>query len=60
MKNWDKDHNEYITDEKAFIFDLDKNEKYDIVESSKAIWSGSGYGPVFGYIHDLRLSDDFF
>ena len=59
MKSWNKNTEGYITDEKAFLFDLDKNEKYDIVNPSYAIWSGSEYGSIFGFNHDIRLKDDY-
>ena len=31
MKNWDKNLNNYVSDDKAFIFDLDLNEKYEVM-----------------------------
>ena len=60
MKNWDKRFSCYIADENAFIFDLNKNEKYDVVNPSKAIYNNLGNGPTFGSNHDIRLSSCFF
>ena len=59
MKNWDINKNNYISDDKAFIFDLDKNEKYEIVSKDTAIYSSKGYGPTFGGFHDIKLGDNF-
>ena len=44
MKSWGKDKFCYITDEHTFIFDVDKKEKYDVVDPSKPIWSSGGNG----------------
>ena len=60
MKYWNKDENNDINDDKAFIFDLDKNEKYDVNEPGKAIYSVFGCGPIFGFHHDIRLKGNFF
>lgn len=60
MQNWNKGQADYINDDKAFIFDLDKNEKYDVVLPGKAIYSIYGCGPIFGCHHDIRLKDNFF
>lgn len=56
--NWDIACNNYKKDELAFLFSLDKNEKYSIKKGceEKAIWTGNGYGPIFGG-HDLLFSD---
>ena len=59
MKSWNQDSG-YTDDDKAFIFDLDKKEKYKVVDSTKAIWCGHGYGPVFAIHHDIRLKDNYF
>ena len=59
MKNWDINANKFIPDDKAFIFDLDLNEKYDIVKKENAIYSCKGYGPTFGGHHDIYLGENF-
>lgn len=59
MKNWDINANKFISDDKAFIFDLDLNEKYDIVKKENAIYSCKGYGPTFGGHHDIYLGENF-
>ena len=60
MKNWNVNLNSYVSDDKAFIFDLDKNEKYEINSASNAIYSHKGYGPIFGGNHDILLGENFF
>ena len=60
MKTWSDKFASYITDENAFIFDLDKNEKYDVVNPSKAIYNNLGNGPTFGSNHDIKLNNNFF
>ena len=59
MKNWDINKNSYISDDKAFIFDLDLNEKYDINKKENAIYTGKGYGPTFGGYHDIYIGENF-
>ena len=59
MKNWDKNSNNYISDDKAFIFDLDKNEKYNINSKDKAIYSYKLNRPTLGDNYDIKLGDNF-
>jgi hypothetical protein len=62
---WDSS-NGYKSDNsrKSFLFTL-KNpnnispRKFELSNASNAIWSGSGYGPIFGNGHDIRLYSDF-
>lgn len=55
FKDWNKNTNNYISDNKAFLFDLDKNQRYNVVNADKAIYSGGEYGPIFGGHHDLII-----
>ena len=59
MKNWDKNLNNYVSDDKAFIFDLDLNEKYRVNDVKNAIYSHKNYGPTFGNKHGIYLGDNF-
>ena len=59
MKNWDINKNSYISDDKAFIFDLDLNEKYDINKKENAIYTWKGYGPSFGGYFDIYIGENF-
>ena len=59
MKNWDINKNSNISDDKAFIFDLDLNEKYDINKKENAIYTGKGYGPTFGSYWDIYIGENF-
>ena len=54
-KDWNKNTNSYISDNKSFLFDLDQNQRYNVVNADKAIWSGAEYGPIFGANHDLAI-----
>ena len=42
---------------RAFLFSLDRKEKYVPADGNNLIYRGSGYGPTFGGGHDLRLAD---
>lgn len=59
MKNWDIKVNNNVDDDKAFIFDLDNNEKYEINNTGYAIYTGKGYGPIFGGNRDILLGENF-
>ena len=54
---WNNDG--YISDQKAFLFSLDKNKCYKILtdDADNAIYYENNLGPVFGAGHDLCLSD---
>ena len=57
--NWDTSSS-YKKDELAFIFNLIKKKKF-LLKSDKvnnAIWTGSGYGPIFGGGHDFYVSNN--
>ena len=57
--NWDTSSS-YKKDELAFIFNLIKKKKF-LLKSDKvnnAIWTGSGYGPIFGGGHDFYISNN--
>ena len=54
-KDWNKNTNGFISDNKSFLFDLDQNQRYNVVNTDKAIWSGAEYGPIFGANHDLAI-----
>jgi hypothetical protein len=62
---WDSS-NDYKSDSsgKSFLFTL-KNphnispRKFKLLNASTAIWSGSGYGPIFGNGHDICVYDKF-
>ena len=55
FKDWNKSTNDFISDNKAFIFDLAKNQRYNVVSADKAIYSGADYGPIFGANHDIVI-----
>ena len=60
MKNWENDVNgKWISDDKAFIFDLDLNEKYDVNQPGSAIYCYKIYGPTFGGHHNIYLGENF-
>ena len=55
FRDWNKNTNNFISDNKAFLFDLSKNQRYNCVNADKAIYSGAEYGPIFGANHDLVI-----
>jgi len=58
--DWDSSVNNYKKDSLAFLFSLNKKQKYPINKNNEgnAIWTGGNYGPIFGG-HDLCLYADF-
>ena len=58
MKNWDSSGG-YISDDKAFLFDLDLNEKYDVNKPENAIYCSKTCGPTFGGNHDILFGENF-
>ena len=60
MKNWENaSSGKSISDDKAFIFDLDLNEKYDVNNPGYAIYCYKIYGPTFGGHHNIKLDENF-
>ena len=59
-KDWNKNTNAFISDNKSFLFDLDQNQRYNVVNADKAIWSEAEYGPIFGANHDLVIYQNCF
>jgi len=59
-RDWNKNTNAYISDNKSFLFDLDQSQRYNVVSADKAIWSGADYGPIFGANHDLVIYQNCF
>ena len=60
MKNWDiKLHGNYTSDDKAFLFDLDLNEKYEVNNTSYSIRQDKHYGPTFGAQYNIYIGENF-
>ena len=47
-QSWDSDLDDYLPDESAFIFSIDRQQIYRPVATQKAIYSKSTQGPSFG------------
>ncbi len=59
---WVSSTNSMISDSSAFLFSLRRNgtsnnHKLPIIKAEKAIYGGSGYGPVFGGGNDILILD---
>ena len=48
MQSWESHGGIHKTDEKAFIFSIDNQKVYQVVESNFAIYCKSNEGPSFG------------
>ena len=53
-QKWQKNDN-YVIDNTAFLFSLDKKECYYIYDANHAIYGNKSRGPCFGSGHDLCL-----
>jgi hypothetical protein len=58
---WGSYNNSWASDPSAFLFSLRRNgisnnHKLPIIKAEKAIYGGSGYGPLFGG-SDIRIVD---
>ena len=49
---------EYSKDDEAFMFSLDKEKKFDIIERECAIYNFEYHGPTFGSGWDLYVCDN--
>ena len=47
QQSWDSE-SEWIKDDKAFIYSIDKKKIYRVVDAQEAIFCGSNWGPTFG------------
>ena len=47
------------TDDDAFIFSIDKNKAYDVIQGQNAIGCYPNFGPVF-FGCQIRIYDNFF
>ena len=52
------DWNYKSDDKNAFIFSINNNRKYSIIDKSIVIYNRYDYGPVFGY-NDIYVKEDF-
>ena len=57
-RSWDSSSG-YKQDPQAFLFSLDLQAIYPITDHTKSINCSSGYGPIFGAGHDLKLYNAF-
>ena len=57
MQSWDSKTQGWKADEKAFIYSIDRQQIYRVIESQKALRCSSSWGPSFGYAA-LGLADD--
>jgi hypothetical protein len=56
--SWDSTTNNYKNDTQSFLFSVDKQTKYPIVNSyQNAIYCYSSYGPTFG-AHNIYVADN--
>ena len=56
--SWDSSGS-YKNDTQSFIFSVDKQTKYPIVQNHQyAIYCNSSYGPTFGGSHDFNVKDN--
>jgi hypothetical protein len=39
----------FKADKKAFIYSIDRQQIYRVIDSQKALYCHSGYGPCFGF-----------
>jgi hypothetical protein len=49
MKSWDSKTQGLKADEKAFIYSIDRQQIYRVIDSQKALYCRSDRGPCFGY-----------
>ena len=47
-KDWKSSQGDYVDDEMAFVFSIDKQRVYEVYKSSGAIYNHAGWGPSFG------------
>ena len=48
MQSWDS-QTKWKADEKAFIYSIDRQQIYRVIDSQKALYCSSGFGPSFGW-----------
>jgi hypothetical protein len=56
MQSWDSETGEKA-DEKAFIYSIDRQQIYRVIDTQKALYCCSGHGPCFGG-YALGLAED--
>jgi len=58
-QNWQSTDNLlYLADEEAFLFSVDKQQKFSVVKKEKAILNHRKYGPMFGEGTDFSIYDN--
>jgi hypothetical protein len=48
MQSWDSVTDDYKPDDKAFIYSIDRQQIYRVIDPQKALFCGQYYGPCFG------------
>jgi hypothetical protein len=48
LQSWDSETDEYKVDDKAFIYSIDRQQIYRVIQTQKAIYCDSTWGPSFG------------
>jgi hypothetical protein len=48
MQSWESKTRGFKADEKAFIYSIDRQQIYRVVDAQKALYCSSGWGPSFG------------
>jgi hypothetical protein len=49
MQSWDSKTKGFKADEKAFIYSIDRQQIYRVIDAQKALYCYSGCGPCFGW-----------
>jgi hypothetical protein len=49
MQSWDSNNKGFKADEKAFIYSIDRQQIYRVIDAQKALFCRSSDGPCFGY-----------
>jgi hypothetical protein len=57
MQSWDSKTQGWKADEKAFIYSIDRQQIYRVIDAQKALFCHSNLGPCFGY-YALGLLED--
>ena len=49
MQSWDSKTGDFKADDKAFIYSIDRQQIYRVIDAQKALYCSSSYCPCFGY-----------
>jgi hypothetical protein len=49
MQSWDSETEDFKADEKAFIYSIDRQQIYRVIDTQKALYCRSNWGPCFGW-----------